>query len=113
MPSRAIVDNMPAASGPDFVSSELEAASLPTPFWLMLGEAVAKCQLLAGIPLSPTVADELALDYLARGVRATTAIEGNTLSEAEVKAIVENGTANVSESREYLQREVQNIAGCL
>lgn len=47
--------------------------------------------------------------YLAKGVQATTAIEGNTLSTDEVQNIVDHGSANVSESRSYLEREVQNV----
>lgn len=46
--------------------------------------------------------------YLAKGVLATTAIEGNTLSEAQVREVVE-GTLALPPSREYLQREVQNV----
>ena len=100
-------------SQPSFVTFDFSPSSLQPRDWLMLGEAMSKCQHLAGVPLKPKAASELARIYLARGVRATTAIEGNTLSEDEVKAVVEKGTANVSESREYLEREVRNIATCL
>ena len=55
----------------------------------MLGEALSKCQHLAGVPLKPKAAEELSMVYLARGVQATTAIEGNTLSQREVEQIVE------------------------
>lgn len=79
----------------------------------MLGEAMSKCQHLAGVPLKPGIAQMLATIYLARGVQATTAIEGNTLSEDEVQSIVKVGTAGVSESRAYLEREVRNIAVCI
>jgi Fic family protein len=96
-----------------FLSFGFESKDLAAADWLMLGEAMSKCQHLAGVPLKPQAAKEMAAIYLVRGVRATTAIEGNTLSEDEVKAIVEKGTAKVSESREYLEREVRNIANCL
>lgn len=46
---------------------------------------------------------------LGRGVRPTTAVEGNTLTADEVKAIVVNGSAGVSPSREYLEHEVRNV----
>ena len=46
--------------------------------------------------------------YLAKGVLATTAIEGNTLSEEQVREVVD-GTLALPPSREYLQREVQNV----
>lgn len=46
--------------------------------------------------------------YLARGVMATTAIEGNTLSEEEVRAILD-GDLELPPSRQYLQQEVENV----
>ena len=46
--------------------------------------------------------------YLAKGVLATTAIEGNTLTEREVRQVLE-GRLRLPPSREYLQREVQNV----
>ncbi len=50
--------------------------------------------------------------YLAKGAAATTAIEGNTLSEAEVLRAVE-GRLEVPPSKHYLKQEVENIiAAC-
>ena len=50
--------------------------------------------------------------YLAKGAAATTAIEGNTLSEEEVLKAVE-GKLVVPPSRQYLKQEVDNIiAAC-
>ena len=77
-------------------------------FWLALGEAVSKCEHLSRVPLRPSTARLLHEIYLAKGVAATTAIEGNTLSEAEVLQAVE-GTLKVPPSREYLKQEVDNI----
>lgn len=51
--------------------------------------------------------------YLARGVQATTAIEGNTLTAHEVQEIVEKGSAQVGKSREYQEREVQNVLAAI
>ncbi|MEU0883668.1 Fic family protein [Lentzea sp. NPDC005914] len=96
-----------------FITFEFETKTLSPHAWIALGEAMSKCQHLAGIPLKPIAAADLAAVYLARGVQATTAIEGNTLSEAEVQDIVRKGTADVSESRAYLEREAQNILGCI
>jgi Fic family protein len=92
-----------------FISFEFGSHALPPSAWYALGEAMSKCQHLAGVPLKPQAATELARVYLARGVAATTAIEGNTLSEDEVQRIVDRGSADVSQSRQYLQREVQNV----
>jgi len=47
--------------------------------------------------------------YLAKGAQATTAIEGNTLSENEVAAIVAGRAGAPPPSQEYLYREVENI----
>lgn len=76
--------------------------------WLKLGEIASKIEHLAGAPLRPDVAAELNRVYLAKGVLATTAIEGNTLSEEQVKQLVD-GTLQMPPSQRYLQTEVQNI----
>jgi Fic family protein len=76
--------------------------------WLMLGEVTSKVQHLSGVPLRPDVAAELHRIYLAKGVLATTAIEGNTLSEEQVKQLID-GKLELPKSQQYLQQEVQNI----
>ena len=76
--------------------------------WLLLGEAQAKCHHIAGIPLLPEIGAEFRRVYLAKGALATTAIEGNTLTEAEVLRRVE-GELKLPPSREYLGQEVDNI----
>ncbi|EGD45062.1 Fic protein [Nocardioidaceae bacterium Broad-1] len=96
-----------------FLSFEYDTRKITTRTWFLMGEAMSKCQHLAGAPLKPAAASELASIYLAKGVQATTAIEGNTLSDDEVRAIVDSGTAGVPESRDYLQREVQNVLACI
>lgn len=80
--------------------------------WLWLGEAASKCEHLARVPLRPATARQLHELYLAKGVAATTAIEGNTLSEADVLKAVE-GRLEVPPSKAYLKQEVANIiAAC-
>lgn len=96
-----------------FISFEFSTQGVAPDVWMMLGEAFSKCQHLAGVPLKPAAASNLASVFLARGVAATTAIEGNTLSESEVKSIVDRGTADVPESRAYLEREVRNVLDAL
>ncbi|MFA4965421.1 MAG: Fic family protein [Thermoleophilia bacterium] len=76
--------------------------------WMLFGEARSKCEHIAGVPLLPAVALRLHRVYLIKGAAATTAIEGNTLSEDEVRARVE-GTGDLSASREYLGVEVDNV----
>ncbi len=81
------------------------------PFWMLLGEARSKVEHLAWSLLKPEVRDEMLTVYLAKGAQATTAIEGNTLSEDEVAAIVSGTAAAPPPSQEYLYREVENILG--
>jgi len=75
---------------------------------MLLGEAQSKCDHIARTPLLPGVREELERLYLAKGVNATTAIEGNTLTEEEVRRRVE-GHLPLPPSREYLGQEVDNI----
>ena len=76
--------------------------------WLALGEAVARIQHIADAPLDPAVAEEIHGLYLAKGALATTAIEGNTLSAEEARAVVD-GRSSLPPSRRYLAREIENI----
>lgn len=77
--------------------------------WMLLGEARSKVDHLSLALLKPAVAEEMHQVYLAKGAQATTAIEGNTLSEDEVAAIVAGRAAAPQPSQEYLYREVENI----
>ncbi|NQW71575.1 MAG: Fic family protein [Actinobacteria bacterium] len=80
--------------------------------WRALGEAQSKCEHVAGAPLPPHLAEELSAIYMAKGVHATTAIEGNTLSEQEVADILAR-TADLPPSREYQGVEIKNVAAAL
>jgi len=80
----------------------------PPRFWILSGEAKSKCEHIASVPLKPAVSLKLQAVYLVRGIRATVAIEGNTLSEEQVKQRLE-GTLSLPESQEYLGTEVDNI----
>ncbi len=76
--------------------------------WMLLGEAQSKCDHVAGVPLPPAVALQLHTLYLAKGTLATTAIEGNTLSEEQVLEHLA-GRLELPPSQSYLTREIQNI----
>jgi Fic family protein len=76
--------------------------------WIQLGECAAKCDQISSVPLRPAVKDELQLVYLAKGIQATTAIEGNTLTEEEVRKIIEK-KSQIPPSKEYLEQEIENI----
>jgi Fic family protein len=77
-------------------------------FWMMLGECQSKIEHLAGVPLRPGIAKELHRLYLAKGAQATTAIEGNTLTEDQVLAIMDK-RLTLPPSHQYLEQEVTNI----
>jgi Fic family protein len=76
--------------------------------WLRLGEIQSKCRHIAATLLDPKTAKELQLLYLAKGARATTAIEGNTLTEEQVRQHL-SGKLELPPSKEYLGIEIDNI----
>jgi Fic family protein len=76
--------------------------------WMLMGEAKSKCEHIAKAILEPDTSEQLHKIYLAKGALATTAIEGNTLSEEEVMKQVEK-TLEVPPSKQYLAQETQNI----
>jgi Uncharacterized conserved protein len=80
--------------------------------WMLLGEAGSKCDHIAGVPLAPEIADQMHRLYLAKGAAATTAIEGNTLSEEEAERIL-SGDLTLPPSQQYLADELTNIVGAV
>lgn len=80
--------------------------------WMLLGEARSKCEHLAGAPLKPKIAEELYGVTLVKGALATTAIEGNTLTEEQVHGILD-GSYKAPPSREYQEQEVRNVLDAL
>lgn len=90
----------------------LDLGGFDPALWLALGEIKSKCDHVAGVPLKRATAQSMLRLYLAKGAAATTAIEGNTLTEAEVLSRLE-GTLQLPPSREYLGVEVDNVlAAC-
>ena len=79
-----------------------------SPLWLALGEAFSNCQHLTGTPLKPAVAHNLARVYLVKGALASTAIEGNTLSEDQAEEIIIRG-GRLPPSQQYLAQEIENV----
>ncbi len=95
-----------------WLTFSLDLRPAPVKLWMLLGECQSKCEHIAGTPLRPATAKQLHLLYLAKGVSATTAIEGNTLSEKQVLEHLK-GRLELPGSQEYLKQEVDNIvAGC-
>ncbi len=85
---------------------------LPPKTWMLLGEASARCEQLARAPLRPDVAERLYQIAMVKGAQATTAIEGNTLTEEQVAGILD-GTFKAPPSRAYQEREVRNVLDAL
>jgi Fic family protein len=77
-----------------------------------MGEAHSKSEHLAGAPLKPAVAQQLYKVTLVRGALATTAIEGNTLTEDQARGILD-GSYQAPPSRRYQEQEVRNVLEAL
>ena len=91
-----------------WITFQADFRTLPYSTWIRLGEAQSKCEHLATVPLLPDIAEQLHQLYLAKGVVATTAIEGNTLTEEEVLRRLQ-GKLFLPPSKEYLGQEVDNV----
>ena len=95
-----------------WIRFEIDLRAASAEFWMLLGEACSKCEHISSVPLQPRTAAYLHQLYLAKGALATTAIEGNTLSEDEVIKHLE-GKLRLPPSKQYLAREIDNIvAAC-
>ena len=91
-----------------WIRFEVDLRQAPVSLWMLVGEAISKCEHLAGVPLMPETAQRLHLLYLAKGALATTAIEGNTLTEEQAVKRV-RGELELPASKEYLGQEIDNI----
>lgn len=76
--------------------------------WLLLGEAKSKSAHIARTLLHPNRSHELMQVFLTKGVLATTAIEGNTLSEDQAREVLEN-RSRLPPSKQYLAQELENV----
>ena len=91
-----------------WITFRFDASHLSYRIWLLLGEAQSKFEHIKGAPLLPSTIREMLLVYLAKGASATTAIEGNTLTEKEVEKRIQ-GELDLPPSKEYLGQEIDNI----
>ncbi|MGE4352280.1 MAG: Fic family protein [Bdellovibrionales bacterium] len=91
-----------------WINFRLDLSRATPSLWMALGEVKSKCEHLAGVPLKPAVAQELHRLYLTRGALASVAIEGNTLSEKQARAVL-NKESNLPKSQKYLESEIDNI----
>jgi Fic family protein len=72
-----------------------------------LGQSDAVIQAISNTPLLPQYHQLLLGVSLTKGAQATTAIEGNTLTDEEVRAVAAGGS--LAPSKEYQEIEVRNI----
>ena len=91
-----------------WITFSFNANHLNYNIWLLLGEAQSKFEHIKGAPLLPNTIQNMLLVYLAKGALATTAIEGNTLTEREVEKRI-RGQLDLPLSKEYLGQEIDNI----
>ena len=76
---------------------------------MLLGEAKSKCQHVGRVPLRQDTSAEIMRIYFAKGVNATTAIEGNSLSEDQVRKRIEGSDLELPRSLAYQGIEVDNM----
>jgi Fic family protein len=91
-----------------WLTFELDMRRFDPQLWMRLGEAASKCEHIAGVPLDPEVAKRMHHLYLVKGAVATTAIEGNTLSEDEADKILSK-QMTLPRSQQYMATELLNI----
>jgi Fic family protein len=73
----------------------------------MLGQSESIIQAISSAPIKPEYRKQLLVVSLRKGARATTAIEGNTLSEEDVSRVDQG--EKLPPSKKYLQIEVENV----
>jgi len=73
----------------------------------LLGQCYAYINSMLNTPIRPDRHSQMLLLSLKKGALATTAIEGNTLTEDDL-ALIQNGK-DIAPSKKYQQQEVQNI----
>ncbi|MDL2269070.1 Fic family protein [Desulfosarcina sp. OttesenSCG-928-A07] len=77
-----------------------------------IGECDAMCRTIAHSPMRKKDIEKLLQVSLIKGAHATTAIEGNTLSEEDIENII-NKHKQLPPSRQYQQTEVENVINTL
>lgn len=77
----------------------------------LLGQCEAYVESISSTPILPERYDKLMHVALLKGAQATTAIEGNTLSDEEINKMMRG--EKLAPSKEYQQIEVQNLLEAL
>jgi Fic family protein len=74
---------------------------------IMLGQCVSFVKAISNTPIMPAYYEELMKLSLIKGAQATTAIEGNTLTDEEIEKL--KAGEKLPPSKEYQEIEVRNI----
>lgn len=90
---------------------EFDTRHLDEETWMLLGEAVSKLDHVASTPLLPSIRENLEKIYITKGAHATTRIEGNTLTEEQVRQRLDH-RLKLPPSREYQGVDIDNILAC-
>ena len=80
---------------------------LTSEIYYLLGKCEAIITAISKMPINPEYYSRLKSVSLIKGAQATTAIEGNTLSDEEIEIISEG--KSLPPSKKYQEREVRNI----
>lgn len=95
-----------------WISFKFDLRRLSCTDWVRLGEALSKCDHIAAVPLPPDISAELHQLALVKGIHGSAQIEGNSLSEDQVRAQID-GKLELPKSQQYLAKEIDNIhAAC-
>lgn len=91
-----------------WITFGLDLTLLGAPAWMNLGEIRSKVDHVRQALLRPDMAQEMYEVFLTKGALATTAIEGNTMTEEEARAVLRS-ELELPESRKYQEQELRNI----
>lgn len=91
-----------------WITFELDMRPISDRLWMLFGEIKSKIEHIANTPLSPVTAQYMNSVYMAKGALATSAIEGNTLTEEQALKAVQ-GKLEVPASQEYDAQALKNV----
>lgn len=91
-----------------WISFQIDLRQFGNEFWILLGEAKSKCEHLTNVPLPPEEVEKLHKISMAKGVQATTAIEGNQKSLDEIQEIMKHPT-RATPAKDYQVQELLNV----
>ena len=92
-----------------WIDFRFDLAKAPSRFWYLIGQAVARALHASFVLLPPTERAQLERIYLAQGIAATVAIEGNPATVDDVLRLQDEGTLGLPPSRQYQEQEIRNI----